>query len=70
MKRAIKALLSGVFLIILSCGCVQKDSRTHLQFSSWGSKSEIEILEPILNEFEKITFKNYTFYLPQTQRRM
>ena len=53
MKRAIKALLSGVFLIILSCGCVQKDSRTHLQFSSWGSKSEIEILEPILNEFEK-----------------
>ena len=53
MRRAIKTLLSGVFLIILSCGCVQKDSRTHLQFSSWGSKSEIEIIEPILDEFEK-----------------
>lgn len=53
MRRAIRALFTGALLIILLSGCTPKDTRTHLQFSSWGSKSEIEILEPILEEFEK-----------------
>lgn len=35
------------------CGCAQKDDKTTLQFASWGSKSEIDILKPILNDFEK-----------------
>jgi multiple sugar transport system substrate-binding protein len=35
------------------CGCSIKDSRTQIQFASWGSKSEIDILKPILNDFEK-----------------
>ncbi len=35
------------------CGCAQKDDRTVVQFSSWGSKSEIDILKPILEDFEK-----------------
>ena len=53
MRRAIRALFTGVLSIILLSGCTPKDTRTHLQFSSWGSKSELEILEPILEEFEK-----------------
>lgn len=34
------------------CGCTPKDNRTEIQFASWGSKSEIDILKPILKEFE------------------
>ena len=34
-------------------GCTKKDTRTVVQFSSWGSQSEIEIIKPILAEFEK-----------------
>lgn len=49
-----------VFLITLSLtGCIRmKDTghvkdKTVIEFTSWGSKSEIEILKPILTEFEK-----------------
>ena len=38
---------------MLSCGCTKKETATVIQFSSWGSKSEIDILKPILNDFEK-----------------
>lgn len=40
-------------LIMFLCGCTPKDTRTVVQFSSWGSKSEIDILKPILENFEK-----------------
>lgn len=35
------------------CGCSQKDERTVIQFASWGSKSEVEIIKPLLSDFEK-----------------
>ena len=35
------------------CGCTTKDERTVVQFSSWGSKSEIDILKPMLEDFER-----------------
>ena len=35
-----------------SSGCTPKDSRTVLQFASWGAKSEVDIIKPILSEFE------------------
>ena len=38
--------------MIFLVGCTTKDSRTAIQFSSWGSKSEIDILKPILQDFE------------------
>ena len=42
------------FLILLLCtGCHSSDNRTVIQFASWGSQSEIEILKPILAEYEK-----------------
>ncbi len=40
----------GAFLL---CGCSQKDERTVIQFASWGSKSEVEIIKPLLSDFEK-----------------
>ena len=42
-----------VLCIFFLCGCSVKDNRTVVQFASWGSKSEVEILKPILNDFEK-----------------
>lgn len=35
------------------CGCSQKDERTAVQFASWGSKSEVDIIKPLLADFEK-----------------
>lgn len=41
-----------IFIIFLS-GCSKKDELTVVQFASWGSKSEIDIIKPILSDFEK-----------------
>ena len=49
----LKKLLCIIGLILFLCGCTQKDDRTVIQFASWGSKSEIDILKPILNDFER-----------------
>lgn len=38
--------------VLILCGCAPKDNRTILQYASWGSKSEIDILKPLLVEFE------------------
>lgn len=46
-------LIPILFTIIFLTGCVQKTSKTVIQFASWGSKSEIEILKPVLAEFER-----------------
>jgi len=52
--------LSLVILIMIICvtGCTKKNDKTVIhqetvKFSSWGSKSEIDIIKPILSEFEK-----------------
>lgn len=49
MKRFVVCL----FLLIFICtGCTKSDNKTVLKFSSWGSQSEIEILKPIISDFE------------------
>ena len=35
------------------CCCGKKDTKTIIEFASWGSKSETDILKPLLSEFEK-----------------
>ncbi len=45
-------ILGGLFLCFLLCG-KRMDGREKIQFASWGSKSEISILKPILINFEK-----------------
>ena len=48
-----KLLVSFLLLLIFCTGCKKQEQYTTLQFASWGSKSEIDILNPILKEFEK-----------------
>lgn len=45
--------LAVLFSIFLLCGCSPKDERTVIQFASWGSKSEVDIIKPLLSDFEK-----------------
>lgn len=56
LKCPPKQSFSLLLLIILFCffltGCVKKSNQTIIQFASWGSKSEVEIIKPILAEFE------------------
>lgn len=39
--------------IIFLCGCGKKETKTIIEFASWGSKSETDILKPLLSEFEQ-----------------
>lgn len=38
--------------LTFSCGCNSQQEKTTIQFASWGSKSEVDIIKPILHEFE------------------
>ncbi len=50
MKRLILCLVA---IVIFCTACTKSDSRTIIKFASWGSQSEIEILKPIISDFEK-----------------
>ena len=50
MRRVLCTIL--LLCVIILSGCTNNDNKTHIQFASWGSKSEIDILKPILEEFE------------------
>lgn len=53
-KIIICFIIVGSIFLCLSAGFknVEKDNRTTIQFASWGSKSEIDILTPLLKDFE------------------
>ena len=48
-----KKIFVIVLCLVLLCGCTKKDTGVVIQFASWGSKSEIDILKPILSDFER-----------------
>lgn len=48
----ILGILGGIFLCFLF-GEKRLDAREKIQFASWGSKTEVSILKPILAKFEK-----------------
>lgn len=48
-----KLILVILLFCVILTGCTLKNNKTTIQFTSWGSKSEIEILKPILAEFER-----------------
>lgn len=50
--RKIKILFLLMFAFFLS-GCAKKPDKIVLSFTSWGSKSEIAILKPLIAEFEE-----------------
>lgn len=49
----IKRILVILLMAFCISGCTKRDARTVVKFASWGSQSEVEILKPILAEFEK-----------------
>ena len=53
LKNLFKIVLLSIFCLYLA-GCDKNDNRTVIKFASWGSKSEIDIIKPILSDFEKI----------------
>ena len=38
--------------MLLSTGCTKKNERVKIQFASWGSKSEVEIIKDVIKDFE------------------
>lgn len=52
LKNITKFLLVTCCICLLS-GCSKSDNDVVLQYASWGSKSEVDILKPILSDFEK-----------------
>lgn len=46
-------LLITFVLVLTLSGCAKHSTKAVIQFASWGSKSEVEIIKPILAEFEK-----------------
>ena len=53
MFGRISAIVCSICLMLCICGCGEvKNNADTIQFASWGSKSEVEILKPLLDEFE------------------
>lgn len=50
--RNLNIIFLAILLIFLA-GCTKKPDKTVLTFTSWGSKSEIAILKPLIEEFEE-----------------
>ena len=38
--------------MLLSTGCTKKNERVKIQFASWGSKTEVEIIKDVIKDFE------------------
>lgn len=49
----LKPLLILFICVFVLSGCAKTSDKTTIQFASWGSKTEIKILNPIFAEFEK-----------------
>lgn len=47
-----KCLMIALCLILLLSGCANKDERINVQFASWGSKTEVEIIKSVISDFE------------------
>lgn len=48
-----KFLIIALGLIFLLSACGKKDERVNIQFASWGSKTEVEIIKSVISDFEK-----------------
>ncbi len=51
MKK-LKIYFTLIILIFMS-GCVKTPDKTVIRFTSWGSKSEIAVIKPLIKEFER-----------------
>ncbi len=53
LRGFVKYLSIFLLSISLLCACSSRDDRIVIKFASWGSKSEIDIMKPVLSGFEK-----------------
>ncbi|MBR6098390.1 sugar ABC transporter substrate-binding protein [bacterium] len=53
MKNFICKLVVLLVFVCMLCGCTSHDGRVVVKFASWGSKSEVDIIKPLLADFEK-----------------
>ncbi len=53
MKIPFEKVLVFLLLVCFLCGCTPGDTRTVVRFASWGSKSEVDIIKPLLEDFEE-----------------
>ncbi len=51
MKKII--LILGIFITIFASSCAKQDDKVHISFSTWGSKSEIVVVNAVIDEFER-----------------
>lgn len=51
--KILKYLFTFLLISLFLTGCAHKKAKTIVNFSSWGSKTEIEILKPLISDFEK-----------------
>ena len=52
-KILFSVLIIGLILLFYLISFKKSDNDVHIQFATWGSESEINILKPMLDEFEK-----------------
>ncbi|HSA06183.1 MAG TPA: sugar ABC transporter substrate-binding protein [Candidatus Gastranaerophilales bacterium] len=50
--RLIKSIIFLVIFTLFLTGCEKQSDKIELKFTSWGSKSEISILKPLIEDFE------------------
>lgn len=48
-----KYLAIITLIILLATGCTSKTPKTTIKFMSWGSKTEVDIIRPLIEEFEE-----------------
>lgn len=53
MKRLFCKIAAFCLIVCMLAGCAQKESKTVIKFASWGSKSEVDIIKPLIDDFEK-----------------
>lgn len=53
LKRIVFTFVILILCVCISCLYKKTDNLVHIQFATWGSESEINILKPMLQEFEK-----------------
>ena len=54
MYGKLVTLVCSLLTMLFLCGCGAKETSSGtIQFASWGSKSEVEILKPLLADFER-----------------
>ena len=66
MKLLKNFLLSITIILFFTCGCTKKQNADTITFSTWGSHSEIQIITPLIKEFEnQNNIKVKLIHIPQ-----